>query len=124
MTVLQAVLLGVVQGLTEFLPVSSTAHLLIIPHYLGWPAPGAAFSAAIQLGTLAAVFVYFAGDIKRLSGAAIEGLRHRNLRHTPDSLIAWSIIPATIPIGGSIPAVRWPISESLLRTTPARPASS
>jgi undecaprenyl-diphosphatase len=99
MTVLQAVLLGVVQGLTEFLPVSSTAHLLIIPHYLGWPDPGAAFSAAIQLGTLAAVFVYFAGDIKRLSGAAIEGLRHRNLRHTPDSLIAWSIIPATIPIG-------------------------
>ena len=98
MTVLQAVLLGLVQGLTEFLPISSTAHLLIVPHYLGWPDPGAAFSAAIQLGTLAAVFVYFAGDLRRLTSAAIEGVRQRNLRHTPDSLIAWAIVPATIPI--------------------------
>ena len=49
---LQALVLGVVQGLTEFLPISSTAHLRIVPHYLGWGDPGIAFSAVIQLGTL------------------------------------------------------------------------
>ena len=79
MTPLQALVLGVVQGLTEFLPISSTAHLRIVPHFLGWDDPGAAFSAAIQLGTLAAVFVYFAGDIRRLTLAALNGLRHRDL---------------------------------------------
>ena len=59
---------------------------------------GAAFSAAIQLGTLAAVFVYFAGDIRRLTLAALNGLRHRDLRRTPDTLLAWSIVPASVPI--------------------------
>ena len=98
MTILQSLVLGVVQGLTEFLPVSSTAHLRIVPHYLGWEDPGAAFSAAIQLGTLVAVFVYFAGDIKRLLGAAITGLVKRDLRHSQDSLLAWAIIPGTLPI--------------------------
>ena len=70
MTWLQAGLLGIVQGLTEFLPVSSTAHLRIVPSLLGWPDPGAAFSAVIQLGTLAAVLAYFASDIRRLTTAA------------------------------------------------------
>jgi len=98
MTPLQAIILGLVQGLTEFLPISSTAHLRIVPYFLGWDDPGAAFSAAIQLGTLAAVFVYFAGDIQRLTLAAIDGLRHRDLRRTPDTLLAWSIVPASIPI--------------------------
>jgi undecaprenyl-diphosphatase len=98
MTPLQAILLGLVQGLTEFLPISSTAHLRIVPHVLGWEDPGAAFSAAIQLGTLAAVFVYFAGDIRRLTLAAIDGIRHRDLRRTPDTLLAWSIVPASVPI--------------------------
>lgn len=98
MTALQAIILGIVQGLTEFLPISSTAHLRIVPHWLGWGDPGAAFSAAIQLGTLAAVFVYFAGDIRRLTWAALEGLRRRDLRHSQDSLLAWSIVPASLPI--------------------------
>ena len=98
MTPLQAIILGLVQGLTEFLPISSTAHLRIVPYFLGWDDPGAAFSAAIQLGTLAAVFVYFAGDVQRLTLAAINGLRHRDLRRTPDTLLAWSIVPASIPI--------------------------
>jgi len=98
MTPLQAIILGLVQGLTEFLPISSTAHLRIVPYFLGWDDPGAAFSAAIQLGTLAAVFVYFAGDVQRLTLAAIDGLRHRDLRRTPDTLLAWSIVPASIPI--------------------------
>lgn len=98
MTPVQAILLGLVQGLTEFLPISSTAHLRIVPHFLGWDDPGAAFSAAIQLGTLAAVFVYFAGDIRRLTIAALDGVRHRDLRRTPDTLLAWSIVPASVPI--------------------------
>ena len=98
MTTAQSFVLGIVQGLTEFLPVSSTAHLRILPYFLGWEDPGAAFSAAIQLGTLAAVFIYFAGDIKRLVSAAWEGLRRRDLCHTQDSLLAWAIIPGTLPI--------------------------
>ncbi len=98
MTPFQAVGLGLVQGFTEFLPVSSTAHLRIVPWVLDWGDPGAAFSAAIQLGTLLAVFVFFAGDIRRLTLAAIDGLIHRDLRRSPDSIIAWSIVPATVPI--------------------------
>ncbi len=64
MTVLQAIILGIVQGLTEFLPISSTAHLMIVPSLLGWSRePGAAFSAVIQFGTLVAVLIYFRRDI-------------------------------------------------------------
>ena len=98
MTLFQAVILGLVQGLTEFLPISSTAHLRIVPWLFGWEDPGAAFSAAIQLGTLVAVFVFFARDIQRLTVAALQGIAQRNLRHSPDSLMAWAIVPATIPI--------------------------
>ena len=98
MTILQSVILGTVQGLTEFLPVSSTAHLRIIPDLLGWPDPGASFSATIQLGTLVAVFVYFTPEIKRLTIGAISGLRARNLRYSQDSLLAWSIVLGTFPI--------------------------
>ena len=97
-TLFQAILLGLVQGLTEFIPISSTAHLYIVPRFLGWPDPGAAFSAAIQLGTLAAVFIYFAADIRQLIAAAVVGLRHRDFCHTPQARLAWSIIPGTIPI--------------------------
>jgi|AP45_3_1055517.scaffolds.fasta_scaffold45765_2 undecaprenyl-diphosphatase len=97
-TLFQALLLGLVQGLTEFIPISSTAHLYIVPRFLGWADPGAAFSAAIQLGTLAAVFIYFAADIRQLIAAALDGLRHRDFCHTPHSRLAWSIIPGTIPI--------------------------
>jgi undecaprenyl-diphosphatase len=97
-TVYEALILGVVQGLTEFLPISSTAHLRLVPYFLGWSDPGAAFSAVIQLGTLVAVFIYFAGDIKRLSLAAITGLRQRNFNDSDDSRLAWAIIPGTVPI--------------------------
>lgn len=98
MTLFQAAILGLVQGLTEFLPISSTAHLLIVPQVLGWDDPGSAFSAAIQLGTLVAVFVYFAADIRRLLAAMIVSLRQRDLRHSSDSVLAWSIIPGTLPV--------------------------
>ena len=94
----QAGVLGLVQGLTEFLPISSTAHLRIVPHYLGWGDPGAAFSAVIQLGTLLAVFAYFAGDVKRLLSAGVVGLGVRDLNHSADSRMAWAITAGTIPI--------------------------
>ncbi|MEW6754148.1 MAG: undecaprenyl-diphosphatase UppP [Candidatus Latescibacterota bacterium] len=94
----QALVLGTVQGLTEFLPISSTAHLRLVPYFLGWEDPGAAASAVIQLGTLAAVFVYFARDIGHLTAAAVDGLRHGSFNHTPQSRLAWAIIPGTLPI--------------------------
>ncbi len=94
----QALVLGLVQGLTEFLPISSTAHLRVVPHFVGWEDPGTAFSAVIQLGTLLAVFAYFAADIKELVRAALQGLRHRDFNHSPACRMAWSIVPGTVPI--------------------------
>lgn len=95
---LQALLLGIVQGLTEFIPVSSTAHLRIVPALLGWQDPGAAFSAVIQLGTLAAVLVYFAGDILRLTRAALASLFSAQIRRSPDARLAWGIALGNLPI--------------------------
>src|SRR5690349_21325561 len=66
MSLLEAIVLGLVQGFTEFLPISSTAHLRIAPELFGWPDPGAAYSAVIQLGTVAAVLIYFRRDIVSL----------------------------------------------------------
>ena len=73
MTVWQAIVLGVVQGLTEFLPVSSSAHLLVVPWLLGWESPGLAFDAALHLGTLAAVLVYFWRDLLAMALALPAG---------------------------------------------------
>lgn len=98
MSHLQALVLGLVQGLTEFIPISSTAHLRVVPHFLGWPDPGAAFSAVVQLGTLIAVFIYFAADVRRLAKAAVTGLWRRNLSDTPDSALGWSIAAGNLPI--------------------------
>lgn len=94
----QAALLGLVQGVTEFLPISSTAHLRIVPSLLGWEDPGAAFSAVIQLGTLAAVFLYFARDIYRLALAALRSLWSREARASSDARLAWAIAAGNIPI--------------------------
>lgn len=94
----QALLLGLVQGLTEFIPVSSTAHLRIVPALLGWSDPGAAFSAVIQLGTLAAVFVYFRADILRLIRAALGSLVSAQWRAHPDARLAWGIAAGNVPI--------------------------
>ena len=94
----QALVLGIVQGLTEFLPISSTAHLRIVPQLLDWQDPGTEFSAVIQLGTLMAVMLYFWNDIVSLSRAAITSLLNRRLFETSDAKLAWSILAATIPI--------------------------
>ena len=76
MSIWQAIVLGIVQGLTEFLPVSSSAHLLIVPWLFGWESPGLAFDAALHLGTLAAVLVYFWRDLTAMAVAFPRAIRH------------------------------------------------
>jgi undecaprenyl-diphosphatase len=95
---LQAIVEGVVQGLTEFLPISSTAHLRIVPALCGWEDPGAAFTAVVQLGTMAAVLLYFRVDLWRIARAWLGGLRHEEQRRTLDSRLGWYILLGTIPI--------------------------
>lgn len=94
----EAVVLGVVQGLTEFLPISSSAHLLIIGQLLGWGDPGAAFTAVTQIGTETAVIVFFRRDIARILTAWFRSFRHPNLRSTIDARMGWYVIVGTIPI--------------------------
>ncbi|HEU4702629.1 MAG TPA: undecaprenyl-diphosphate phosphatase [Conexibacter sp.] len=98
MDALQAIVLGVVQGLTEFLPISSSGHLRIVPALLGWEDPGAAFTAVVQLGTMAAVLLYFRGDLLNIGRATAAGLRDREARRTLDARLGWYIALGTIPI--------------------------
>lgn len=98
MSLFEAIILGIVQGLTEFLPISSTAHLRIVPALVGWQDPGAPFSAIVQIGTLAAVLAYFYRDIINISKAFIAGLRKGKPFETQDSKMAWMIGAGTIPI--------------------------
>jgi len=95
---LEAVVLGLVQGLTEFLPISSTAHLRIVPALLGWRDPGAAFTAVTQLGTMAAVLLFFRGDLLRIARAWLAGLREPGIRRSLDSRLGWYIGLGTVPI--------------------------
>jgi undecaprenyl-diphosphatase len=96
---LQAAFLGVLQGLTEFLPISSSAHLRIVPDVLGWRDPGASFTAVIQIGTELAVLLYFRHDIWRILRAWTLSLFRPALRQEFDSRIGWFVIVGTIPIG-------------------------
>src|SRR4249919_1075804 len=98
MSTLEAIVLGLVQGLTEFLPISSSGHLRIVPALLGWEDPGAAFTAVVQLGTMAAVLIYFRADLWRIASAWVRSVRNRELRSTADARIGWYIILGTIPI--------------------------
>jgi undecaprenyl-diphosphatase len=96
---LNAVILGIVQGLTEFLPISSSAHLRIVGTLIGTGAdPGAAFTAIIQLGTEAAVIVYFAADLWRIISRWILALFGRIPRNDPDAKLGWFIILGSIPV--------------------------
>ncbi len=99
MTLTKAGVLGIVQGVTEFPPISSIAHLRMAPALVGWEDPGAAFSAVVQLGTLLAVLIYFAGDLFSMAGAAVRGLRSGRPWESQEARLAWLIAPGTIPIG-------------------------
>jgi undecaprenyl-diphosphatase len=95
---LEVVVLGLVQGLTEFLPISSSAHLRIVSGVFFGNDPGAAFTAVTQLGTEAAVLIYFARDIAQLVMGWLRGLRYREERAEPEYRLAWLVILGTIPI--------------------------
>ncbi len=99
MDAFQAIVLGIVQGLTEFLPISSTGHLRIVPAFVGWEDPGAAFTAVTQLGTLAAVLLFFRADLWRIARTWLKSLRRPELRSDLDARMGWYIGLGTIPIG-------------------------
>ncbi|RNA68270.1 undecaprenyl-diphosphatase UppP [Prosthecochloris sp. ZM_2] len=98
MSLTEAIILGIVQGLTEFLPISSTAHLRILPALAGWQDPGAAFTAIVQIGTLIAVLIYFFRDIISITGAVVRGIASGRPLGTTDAKMGWMIAAGTIPI--------------------------
>jgi undecaprenyl-diphosphatase len=99
MNTIQSIVLGAVQGFAEFLPISSTAHLRVIPALVGWEDPGAIWSAVVQMGTLAAVLVYFFRDLKDMFVGFCVGVWRREPAGTFHSRLAWLLIFATLPIG-------------------------
>ena len=98
MSLIEAIVLGIVQGLTEFLPISSTAHLRIVPAFFSWDDPGAEFTAVTQLGTMVAVLAYFRADLWRISRAWLASLRDAGRRSDLDARLGWYIIVGTVPI--------------------------
>jgi undecaprenyl-diphosphatase len=95
----ESLVLGLVQGLTEFLPVSSSAHLRLTAAFAGWHDPGAAFTAITQIGTEAAVLIYFRKDIARIVSAWFRSLTNKAMRHDQDAKMGWLVIVGSIPIG-------------------------
>jgi undecaprenyl-diphosphatase len=101
-TIVQAVIMGIVQGLTEFLPVSSSGHLVVVPALFGWDDPfitSLEFSVMLHLGTLVALLVYFRRDWVRIIPAGVRALRDRSFEGDPDRRLAWLIAAATVPAG-------------------------
>lgn len=100
LTWFQALVLGVVQGLTEFLPISSSAHILVISKLAGWQDPGAAFTAVTQIGTELAVVVYFRAEIWQVLRSIVGWFGSARYRGTSDARFAWAIVWGSLPIGG------------------------
>lgn len=101
-TILQAVILGIVQGVAEFIPISSSAHLIIVPWLFGWSNPALtslSFDVALHLGTLLAVLAFFARDWIRLILAWVASVRERKIGADPDRRLAWFVVIGTIPGG-------------------------
>ena len=100
MTLLQSIVLGIIQGLTEFLPISSSAHLVITPYVLGWKIPaqeGFVFDVLVQVGTLLAVILYFRKDLYQIIVGVINGLIHKRPFSEPTSRLGWMLVLASIP---------------------------
>lgn len=93
----QAIVLALVQGLSEFLPISSSGHLVLVPHLLGWTDQGLAFDVAVHVGTLIAVVAYFRRELAAMARAWFASLAGGGL--TPDARLAWCVIIGTIPVG-------------------------
>ncbi|MDQ6959104.1 MAG: undecaprenyl-diphosphate phosphatase [Mariprofundaceae bacterium] len=96
---LQAVVLALVQGLTEFLPISSSAHLALVPLLSDWPDQGLAFDCVLHLGSLTAVIVYFRTELTRMSTGFVRTLAARSWSVDQDGRMAWFVLLATIPVG-------------------------
>jgi undecaprenyl-diphosphatase len=114
---LHAVVLSLIQGFTEYLPISSSGHLILVPALLGWPDQGLAFDIAVHIGTLAALLVYFRRDLVELAAGLLDPTRS-------GALLAWSVLLATIPLGlaGLLlgdAAEAWLRSPKLIATTTA-----
>jgi undecaprenyl-diphosphatase len=102
MTIWEAILLGVVEGITEFLPISSTGHLTILEKLLGYSIDRAdvtAFTAIIQIGAVLATLLYFRHDILRIARAWLKGLRKADDRHNPDYRFGWAVVLGSLPVG-------------------------
>jgi undecaprenyl-diphosphatase len=97
-SLIEAIVLGIVQGLTEFLPISSSAHQLVVPALLGWDDPGAAFTAVTQLGTEAAVLIYFRRELWSIATTWLRSLVEPELRSELAARMGWYLVVATIPI--------------------------
>jgi undecaprenyl-diphosphatase len=96
----QAIVLGIVQGLTEFLPISSSGHLIVVPALLGWDDPfieSLSFSVMLHVATLGALLIYFFRDWVRLIPAGLAALRDRSFKDDPDRRLAWLLVASTIP---------------------------
>jgi undecaprenyl-diphosphatase len=97
MDFVQAIVLAIVQGLSEFLPISSSGHLILIPHFFGWSDQGLAFDVAVHIGTLLALLAYFRRQLGTMASAWFDSVFRQ--KHTRDSRLAWQILVATVPVG-------------------------
>ncbi len=97
MTVFQAIILAILQGLTEFLPISSSAHLILPSQILGWPDQGLAFDVAVHIGTLLAVMTYFRIELRQMTMAWFSSVFKQ--QHSADSRLAWGVLWGSIPVG-------------------------
>ncbi len=115
---LKSIFLGIIQGLTEFLPISSTAHLKVVPYYLGWNDPGVSFSASIQLGSVVAIFYYFRDRITSIIVSLLLNFNQRKVLKDNNTRLATFIFIANVPICilGFLIKLYWPyFSDSNLR---------
>ena len=96
MGLVEAIVLAIVQGLSEFLPISSSGHLVLVPHFSGWPDQGLAFDVAVHVGTLIALLMYFR---RELTALAVAWLRSFGGKHDRNSRLAWQILVGTVPVG-------------------------
>lgn len=102
MTTLQALILGIIQGITEFLPISSSGHIVIFPYLFGWTIPPEQifpFGVLVQIGTLISVIIYFREDLKQITGSLLKGIKKKDLFHEPQSRVGIFVLAATLPAG-------------------------
>lgn len=120
-TCLEYLVLGIIQGITEFLPISSTAHLKVIPMLLGWGDPGISITAVIQLGSIISVFIYFKNDLSKILKSIRNSIRYQNWRE-PKTRLGIAIIIGSFPIlfAGVLIKLFWPnFDNSFLRSIPS-----